>query len=504
MSKFSDTSARRAQRRRPTPYLCIPAPRAASTAAIIALAAGGCTVGPDYEPPSISVPDRWNAVGGAPDSAESSTPTGDPAHSLAAWWTTLHDPTLDALVRRAVAANLDLRIAQARVREARARRGLVAAERLPSADASAGYARLRESENGPNGFSGETDLFQAGFDASWEIDVFGGVRRGIEAADADLAASVEARRDVLVTLLAEVAQNYVELRGRQRLLDIARDNLDAQRNTLRIIRSRQEAGLGSDLDAAQAEAQVRATESQIPSLRSGEMQAVHRLSVLLGLEPSALAEELSSVAEVPSPPPEVPVGLPSDLLRRRPDIRRAERELTAATARVGVATADLFPRFSLTGSFGFIGTDAGDLAEHDSLAWSIGPSVRWNILDFGRTRSNIAVQGAREEAALARYEQAVLESLREVEDALVAFVNEQARRATLQEAVAANRRAVGLAVDLYQQGLSDFLSVLQSQRDLYASEAALAESDQAVTTALISLYKALGGGWEIERLAADR
>src|SRR5690606_8596526 len=176
---------------------------------------------------------------------------------------------------------------------------------------------------------------------------------------------------------------------------------------------------------------------------------------------------------------------PSDLLRRRPDIRRAERELAAATARVGVATADLFPRFSLTGSFGFIGTDAGDLAEHDSLAWSIGPSVRWNILDFGRTRSNIAVQGAREEAALARYEQAVLESLREVEDALVAFVNEQARRATLQEAVAANRRAVGLAVDLYQQGLSDFLSVLQSQRDLYASEAALAESDQAVTTALI-------------------
>jgi multidrug efflux system outer membrane protein len=460
----------------------------------------GCTVGPDYAEPRPEAPPEWSSIESQPGTGVGSriTPIASPA-VLAEWWRSLEDPVLDSLIERALASNLDLRQARGRVREARARRGVVAGDLFPRVDANASYSRQRNSgtSDAPLGPPGsEIDLYQAGFDASWEIDVFGGVRRRVEAADAELAASVEDERSVLVSLLAEIAQNYAELRGLQARTAIAASNLGAQRETLAMTRSRFEAGLVGEFDVSRAEAQVRSTEAEIPALESETRRAMHRLGVLLGEHPGALLGELSTRADMPRASGDVPIGLPSELLRRRPDIRRAERQLAATSARIGAATADLFPRFSLTGSLGLQSSDFGDLGDSGSRYWSVGPSVSWPVLDFGRIRSNIEVQTAREEQALAAYEQAVLLAFREVEDALVALSKEQARRDALAAAVAADRRAVELATALYRQGLSDFLSVLQAQRDLYRSEDALTRSGTAVVQELIRLYKSLGGGWE--------
>ena len=459
----------------------------------------GCTVGPNYKTPQTKMPASF---------ANSQRDAG--TEVVAKWWTTLQDPTLDSLVDRAVQSNLDLRFAHARVREARAQRGVVRADLLPSVNASASYQRQRISENTgtTQGSTGtipvEGDLYQAGFDASWEIDVFGGIRREIEAANADLAAEIENRRDVLVTLLAEVARNYVEMRASQRQIIIAESNLKAQQETLELTRVRFDAGLVSDLDVARAEALVQTTASQIPTLEISARQSIHLLSVLLGQEPNALVQELSPERAIPASPQEVPVGLPSELLRRRPDIKRAERQIAAATARIGVATAELFPKFSLTGALGLGSSKFSNLGESGSKFWSIIPGVSLPIFNFGRIRSNIAVQNAREEQAFVTYEQTVLTSLREVEDALVAFSEDQSRRQTLSGAVDANRRAVDLANQLYKQGLTDFLSVLQAQRDLFASEDALIQSDRSVTSDYVAIYKALGGGWEIENQAKSK
>ncbi len=464
-------------------------------------ASSGCRVGPSYRPPKVSVPAKWSEA----------PPTVIPAEqvSLARWWTKFNDSILDSLIDRAVRMNLDLRVAEARIREARAARGVNAADLWPQADVSPSCLRSHRSESVPpfrtvssGGGDGlpsnlfgkrEQDLYQAGFDTSWEPDVFGGVRRDVEAASAEIAMTEENRRDVLVTLLAEVARNYAELRGFQRQIAITNDNLAAQRETLELTRVRFQAGLASGLDVARAEAQVATTRSQVPVLERQVKQAIHRLGVLLGQEPGALLSELSKVAPVPPAPPEVPVGLPSDLLRRRPDVRRVERELAAATARIGVAKADLFPRFSLTGSFGRRSDKFSDLSQGASLFWGIGPSIRWPIFTAGRIRSNIRVQNARQEQALALYE---MTSLEDVENALVAYWREQARRASLAEAVEANRRAVDLANALYLSGLEDFLSVLDAQRSLYTSQDQLAQSERAVVVNLIALYKALGGGRE--------
>jgi NodT family efflux transporter outer membrane factor (OMF) lipoprotein len=481
----------------------------AGASGALSLMLAACTVGPDYTAPEVVVPESWGALSAeagaaaGPEPAASSVATAAPA-ALASWWTTFDDPLLDSLIARAVRANPGLREAQARVREARARRGVVAADLFPSVDAGGSYSRDRSSGNVDGPFGGpamESDLYQAGFDAAWEIDVFGGVRRGIEAADADISASVEDRRDVLVTLLAEVAQRYVELRGLQRRIEIARANLGAQRETLAMTRARFDAGLVGDLDVARAEAQVRTTQAEIPAIESAARQSIHALSVLLAQPPAALLEELSTADALPTPPAEVPVGLPSDLLRRRPDIRRAERGLAGATARIGVATADLFPRFTLTGAWGVQSSELGSAGDAESVFWSFGPGVSWRVLDFGRIRSNIGVQNAREEQALAAYERSILTGLREVEDSLVAFEREQARREALSGAVEADRRAARLARNLYEQGLSDFLSVLQAERDLFASEDALVLSELAVSTNLVRLYKSLGGGWEVEAAA---
>jgi NodT family efflux transporter outer membrane factor (OMF) lipoprotein len=357
------------------------------------------------------------------------------------------------------------------------------------------------SSNNSNGLASafnhsEIDTWQGGFDASWEIDVFGGVQRSIEAARADEQASLDARRDVLVTLLAEVARYYVDLRGLQRELAIARENVRSQEDTVELTRSRFQAGLATDLDVARAEALVATTQSQIPSLQTSLQQAIHHLSILLGQEPTALQVELSREAPIPPPPPMVPVGLPSELLRRRPDIRRAERRLAAATARIGVATAELFPRFALTGGFGLAAAKPGDIFRTDSAYYSIGPAINWRIFDAGRIQFNVRVQNALERESFANYQATVLRSLEDVENALVAYARERERWQALDRAVAANKRAVDLANQLYTRGLTDFLNVLESQRNLYAAQDQLAQSERNLSSDVIALYKALGGGWE--------
>jgi NodT family efflux transporter outer membrane factor (OMF) lipoprotein len=427
------------------------------------------------------------------------------------WWATLGDPVLNSLIERAVLTNLDLRLATARIREARALRGVVAADSWPTVNTAGSYLRFRGSENtlssatpggsansGVAGSSLESDFFQLNFDATWELDLFGRVRRSVEAAEADIAAEEENLRDVLVTLVAEVARNYVELRGFQRQLLVAYDNIQAQQQSVELTNARFQAGLTSGLDVAQAEAQLATTQSQPPTLESAKRQSIHRLGVLLGQSPEILINELTPEKPIPSIPPEVLVGLPSELLWRRPDVRRAERQAAAATARIGVATADLFPRFAFSANvIGLQSTDLADLPLASSRFWSVGPTIRWPLFDAGRIRANIEAHNARGEQSLVVYEQTVLTAMEEVENALIAYIQEQIRQRVLASAVEANRRSVALAYEQYTKGLGDFLNVLVAQRSLYTAEDQLVQSERTIVSNLIALYKALGGGWEI-------
>lgn len=454
----------------------------------------GCAVGPDYHEPAIRTPQAWiGAV--TQDSLPApvplkSVPTPSPA-VLTTWWTAFKDPTLDGLVTAAVAENLDLKLAESRIRQARAQRDVVTGALWPNADAFGEYRRSRSSGSG----KGEAGLYQTGVDASWELDIFGGTRRAVEATDADIAAGIEDLRDVLVTLVAEVALNYIGLRGLQQEIGIATENLAAQAHSVELTRHLFRNGFKSKLDVVSAEAQVATTRSQIPVLEAAEKQTLYALSVLLAREPSALLEELSNRAPIPLTPPEVPVGLPSDLLRRRPDIRRAEARLHGATARIGMATADLFPKFSLTGSLGTSGANSSSLVNWDNRFYSFGPTVTWAIFHAGAIRAGIDVQNALEEQALLTYQKTVLTALSDVESALVAYVREQQHHQALTEAVAANREAVSLATQRYKHGATDFLSVLIAQRTLFSVQDSLVQSERSVATDLVSIYKALGGGW---------
>jgi len=451
----------------------------------------GCTVGPDYEPPDRPMPRAW--VGPSTQPATRASVTTEAAAEVATWWTSFRDPVLDSLVARAIESNLDLAQASSRLRQARALRRIDAAQLYPQADVNARYRRAGDVRG-----SGES-LYDASLDASWEIDIFGGVRRSVEAADADVVSAREDLRDVLVTLTSELALNYLDLRGFQQQILIARQNLDIQEQNARLVRVRQAAGLIPGLrrlDVVSAESQVAVTRSQIPRLEQAERQTIYNIALLLGDEPGVLVAELEADAAIPPAPAEVPVGLPSDLLRRRPDVRRAEANLHAATARVGVATADLFPRFSLTGSLGTAGGTVKSLGNASSAFWSIGPSFSWPIFTAGSIRANIAVQNESQEQAAIQYEQSVLTALRDVESALVAHAREQQRRVSLREAVDSNRLRVKLAQELYAGGETDSLQVLDAQRSLFAAEEALVQSDVTVAQNLVTLYKAMGGGWE--------
>jgi len=466
-------------------------------AALLALTSAGCVVGPNYHPPLLDMPSQWTE---APQSRGQSPP------SPIAWWESFKDPELDSLMRRAARQNLGVQLAESRIHEARARRIIAAAPLWPGLNTSASYTRLWQDEDlfGPLRAGDQPviigaqpqNLFQAGFDTSWELDLFGGTRRSIEAARADLEASFYDRGDVLLALLAEVARNYIEMRGFQKQLDIARTIVAAQRDILELTRSRYQGGLATDLDVARAEAQVKTTGSQIPVLETAYKDATHRLSVLLGQQPGSLGNELGKPGPISVVTVELPPDLPSDVLRQRPDIRRAERQLAAATARVGVATAELYPKFSLIGTAGFESLAASDFFNSSSKLWSIGPSISWPIFRGGQIVGTIQVRDAQEQQALITYRQSILNALEEVENALVAYTREQERRAELADAVEANERAAALAHDLYLGGLSDFLSVLQAQRDLFQLQTELSRSDDAVAVDFVALHKALGGGWE--------
>ena len=455
----------------------------------------GCAVGPNYRAPQTKAPAQWNEslAGGETNYAITTTE----------WWTNFNDSKLDSLVGRAVLSNLDLRIAQARMREARAQYGIASADLWPTVDGSSSYARQRQSQHqpvigavplSPDLF--ENNVYKAGFDASWEIDVFGGKRRAKEAAGAQVSASEFGRRDVLITLLGDVARNYVDLRGYQGRLAIALENIEAQERTLAITRDRFAKGLSSDLDVQQASTVLATTRAQVPTLESSIQTAMHRLEVLLGQQPGTLQAELTQASPIPAQPPVVPVGLPSELLLRRPDIRQAERQLAAATANIGAAKADLFPKFFLTGAAGFESVSASDWFTGGSKLWSVGPTMQWRIFDAGRIRGNIKVQNARQEAALATYEKTVLTAFEEVENGLVLYAKEQVRRRSLQDAVVSSQKSLDTANKLYANGLTDFLRVLDAERSLYQSQDSLVQSDRTISANLISLYKSLGGGWE--------
>ncbi len=461
---------------------------------------GGCSVGPDYHPPQTTAPSKWNApLSGGEKGA---------AAPVAAWWKTFRDPLLNSLIARAVSANPDLKIAEARVREARAQYRIALAGFGPTVDTGGMVGRSRIPKSLTDNIqvppallkevsiSPENEAYLTGFQASWEVDVFGGTRRAAQSGRAEFDAAQYALRNALVVLLAEVGRNYVELRGGQRRLEIAQKNIKAQQEALEISSDRYKNGLTSDLDVQQATALLATTQAEIPRLEAFIQASMNRLGGLLGQPPGALDAELSRPAAIPSTPPVVPVGLPSELLCRRPDIRQAERQLASASARIGVATADLFPKFYLTGAGGYLSLSTDDWISKGSAFWALGPTAQWRIFDSGRVRANIRVQNARQEQALAQYEKVVLNSFEETENALVGYAKEKLRRRSLEQAVKASRDSLQMAKELYTKGLANFINVLDAERSLYQTEDALAQSDKALSQNLIALYKALGGGWE--------
>ena len=421
------------------------------------------------------------------------------------WWSAFGDTTLNKLMAEALRSAPDIAEAEARIREARAQRGIAGAAQYPTAEAGAAYDRTRGSANVPIGVPPGGlgpgvggNLWQMGFDASWEIDVFGGERRAVEAADASYQAVVEDRGDVELTLLAEIARDYIELRGTQRQLAVAHENLAIQQDVLALTRSQFDAGLASSLDVLQAQAQVSDTEAAIPTFETDERAAIYRIGALIGHAPEDLLAELSGPRPIPLPIADVPIGLPSDLLRRRPDIRAAERRIAAANARIGVAEADLYPHFSLTGLTGLESLNASSLFDASSRYFAIGPGVRWLIFDANKVRFEMSAQQARTDQAAAAYHRTVLDALRDVETALVSYAQSEVRHEKLTAEVAADRQAVNVATRLYRQGVEDFLSVLDTERSLYAAEDKLAQCDRDTDLALVALYKALGGGWQME------
>jgi multidrug efflux system outer membrane protein len=462
-------------------------------------------VGPDYKKPQIEVSNVF----------ANQTKKGMSAKGIeASWWRGFNDDKLNRLILLAVERNLDLRVATARLREAYSLRSEAEFELFPIITSGASYTRERVSGQSPRGLGGaggtgadggaggfdrDFNNFDAGFDASWELDFFGRVRRSIEAFTADVEAAVAVRRDVIVGVMGEVARNYFELRGAQNQLEVARRNAENQQETLDLTIAILEGGRGTELDTSQARAQLNLTLATIPPLETAIKRAIHRLSVLTGLQPTALEKELYDPLPIPDLPKVVAIGNPGDLLLRRPDIRVAERNLAAATARIGVETADLFPRVTLLGSIALQADSFSSLFESGSDAFTFGPSIFWAAFDLGRVRARIRAADARTEATLAQYELAVLTALEEAENALVNFERQQVRRDFLRESAQASEKAVELAQLRYRYGVSDFLTVLDSERTLLIAQDLLAQSETTTATALIDLYEALGGGWEIER-----
>jgi NodT family efflux transporter outer membrane factor (OMF) lipoprotein len=479
---------------------------------------GGCTVGPDFKAPEWASPASW--FGGPKEQVPpaESKPVALPVDPN--WWSLFHDAQLTALERRVAAENLDVRVAGMRVAESRALLGTARAAEFPTLNANASYNRQKASNvgvfsaaptalgangartNTAGGLAGHTlapfDVYQYGFDASWEIDLWGGVKRSVESATASAVAADEAQRGALLTAQAEVARDYITLRGVQAQLQIARDNVRIARESLSLTQQRAAGGVTTDLDVANASAQLRTTMAQIPRLEEQEAQTINALSLLLGQPPNALRTELETARPVPPVPPQVPIGLPSELARRRPDIRQAEAQLHAATADIGVAVADFYPTLTLGGSVGLQALQFASAFNANARQYSVGPGLTVPLFEAGRLRATLNLRKAQQQEAAINYQKTVLQAWHDVDNALTAYQAEQSRRDQLVQAVAESRRALNLAQSRYQQGVADFLTVLDAQRTLLGAEQELADSTTTVSANLVALYKALGGGWETD------
>jgi outer membrane protein, multidrug efflux system len=455
---------------------------------ILLMLAGCVTMGPHYVPPPTSLNPTWNSELKGGLTVEKTS-----LRSLALWWTTLNDSELSLLIDRAVAGNLDLKKARARVREARAQRGITKADLFPTLDVTGSATWMRTDKDTGAGRSSE--LYSASFDAGWELDIFGGVRRSVEAAEADLQASQEDLHDVLVSLLAEVALNYVEVRTRQAQIAATEANMESQSDTFQLVTWRQQAGLSDDLAVQQARYNLEHTKSLIPTLRANLEEALNRIAILLGEQPGKVHAELKKESPIPETPLKVAVGVPAEVIRHRPDVRRAERELAAQTARVGVATANLYPKFTFSGSIGLETLALGNLSSGISTLLG-SPRVTWPIFSGGSIRQRIEVQSALQEQSLIKYEATVLNAIEEVENVITTYAEQQVRRDSLRFAEEAARQAAALAQNKYEAGLTDFTGVLEAQRSLLSFQEQLAQSEGAVASNLIKLYKALGGAWE--------
>jgi outer membrane protein, multidrug efflux system len=468
----------------------------------------GCVVGPNFVKPKPNVPAQWSATAVANGSQGAAHATAAPART-AAWWSSFEDPTLTSLVEQSAAQNLDVRQAVLRIQEAQAQAAVVSGGLWPSLSANASWSRQRVSTNTPNGFifgahfpglpatlTNPFDIYQLGLGASWTLDLFGTARRSIEAADAEMQAAVEGEHAALLSMVSDVAATYIDLRGAQLQRAILERSLATQRDLLQLTRDRRNAGLTSDLDVENATAEVGTTEAQVPLAERQITVDINQLSELMAKPPEALRTELAEVRPVPPAPPLVPIGLPSDLARRRPDIRQAEANLHAATAEIGVAVSNFFPQLTLTAAGGYQAQGVSQLIETASRFATLGPAIELPIFEGGRLRATVRLQRLKAKEAAVVYAQTVLAALNQVEDALAAYGSDQARRASLQTAVTASREARLLARQRYQSGVASFIDVLDAERTEEQNELELAQATTAVSADLVQLYRALGGGWQ--------
>ncbi|WP_250504247.1 efflux transporter outer membrane subunit [Caballeronia sp. AZ7_KS35] len=497
-----------------------PTVRGIALAILSALAMVGCTVGPDFVPPKSVTPDVFERTQTAQAPSKPVEADFNPD-----WWTLFDDPVLNTLEQRLAGANLDVAAASARLRQSRAEQRVAGAAALPTLGGAASYNRERGSENGilsllgvtpsqsqPQSASGSAplgvsampgskgspayDVYQAGFDASWELDIWGRVRRSVEATGALSDASFEDRNAILLSARAELARDYIALRDTQSLLEIAKQNLDIARDSVKLTRIRVREGVTTDLDVANACAQMETIESLIPTLESQRDTTVNAIGVLLGEEPGELREMLAASREVPTLPERIPIGFPSELAERRPDIKRAEAQLHAATASIGMAKADFYPRISLNGSAGFQSLQLSSLASWASGQFVVGPSIIFPIFEGGRLKGTLQLREAQQQEAAIMYKRTVLEAWREVDDALLVYDAEQRRHERLASVVTLNQRALGIAQQRYKAGALDYLDVLNVQKQLLDAQSKLEQSKATAAENLITLCKALGGGWE--------
>lgn len=461
----------------------------------------GCQVGPDYRSPSVIMPEEWPVVERQKDPMEKIRET----ENLTQWWTTLEDPALNDLIKRTISNNRDLKIALTRIRQARAALGLAHRQLHPNVTGSALYRRTQSGtpsaeDPDPGAFSMGSDYYNAGFDASWEIDLFGKKQRSIEATVAELGVSEEGYRGILISMVSETAGNYVRLRTLQKQLDIVSRNLEMQEKALAILEDKSAAGLIGSLQVQQAKYNVENTRARIPGYRVSIEESMNTIAVLLGEMPGGLHDELSAPGRIPVPGVEILIGIPADILRRRPDIRQAERALAAQTAKVGAATADLYPSFRLSGVLGFTASSIDTLFSDESAALNISPFISIPLFNRNRIRDQIEIQNAVQERTLIEYETTVLDAIKEVRDGIMAYSEEQKRYKILEKGTAEAQSALDLANERFRSGLVDFMDVLDAQRALLSFEENQIGSRGAITLDLIHLYKALGGGWDTESL----